>query len=69
MKKDLDVSMVVNLVYDETLINAIKLSVQKEVIPMNMGQTRWYSKPKSTENYVVALDPSMGTGGDYIPGI
>jgi hypothetical protein len=32
---------------------------------MNMGQTRWYSKLKSTESYVVALDPSMGTGGDY----
>ena len=32
---------------------------------MNMGQTRWYDKIKDTENYVVALDPSMGTGGDY----
>ena len=30
-----------------------------------MGQTRWYGDLKSTENYVVALDPSMGTGGDY----
>ena len=54
------------LVYDETLINAIKLSTIEGDTPlMNMGQTRWYSKLKSTENYVVALDPSMGTGGDY----
>jgi hypothetical protein len=54
------------LVYDETLINAIKLStIEGETPTMNMGQTRWYSKLKSTESYVVALDPSMGTGGDY----
>jgi hypothetical protein len=32
---------------------------------MNMGQTRWYAKPSPEENYAVALDPSMGTGGDY----
>jgi|TARA_X000000950_G_scaffold284123_1_gene386557 hypothetical protein len=54
------------LVYDETLINSIKLSSMEGKDPeMNMGQTRWYSKLKSTESYVVALDPSMGTGGDY----
>ena len=54
------------LVYDETLINSIKLSSMEGSDPqMNMGQTRWYSKLKSTESYVVALDPSMGTGGDY----
>ena len=54
------------LVYDETLINSIKLSTMEGSDPlMNMGQTRWYDKIKDTENYVVALDPSMGTGGDY----
>jgi hypothetical protein len=54
------------LVYDETLINSIKLSSMEGVEPMmNMGQTRWYSKPHAEENYAVALDPSMGTGGDY----
>ena len=54
------------LVYDETLINSIKLSTLEGKSPMmNMGQTRWYHKPVPTENYVVALDPSMGTGGDY----
>jgi hypothetical protein len=30
-----------------------------------MGQTRWYKKPSSQYTYVVALDPSMGTGGDF----
>jgi hypothetical protein len=30
-----------------------------------MGQTRWYKKPTSQFTYAVALDPSMGTGGDY----
>jgi hypothetical protein len=29
-----------------------------------MGQTRWYKKPSSEFTYAVALDPSMGTGGD-----
>ena len=54
------------LVYDETLINSIKLSMLESATPkMNMGQTRWYEDIKSTENYVVALDPSMGTGGDF----
>jgi len=31
---------------------------------LNMGQTRWYKKPTSQYTYAVALDPSMGTGGD-----
>jgi len=31
---------------------------------INMGQTRWYKKPKAGYTYAVALDPSMGTGGD-----
>ena len=30
-----------------------------------MGQTRWYKKPTAEYTYAVALDPSMGTGGDY----
>ena len=32
---------------------------------MNMVQTRWYGKPNGTNTYVVALDPAMGTGGDF----
>jgi hypothetical protein len=53
------------LVYDETLINAIKLASLEGNVPiLNMGQTRWYKKPSSQYSYVVALDPSMGTGGN-----
>jgi hypothetical protein len=53
------------LVYDETLINAIKLaSMEGETPMMNMGQTRWYKKPTANYTYCVALDPSMGTGGN-----
>ena len=54
------------LVYDETLINSIKLSSLEGIDPvMNMGQTRWYGKPNGSNTYVVALDPAMGTGGDF----
>ena len=53
------------LVFDETLINSIKLAIMEGVAPiLNMGQTRWYKKPTSQYTYAVALDPSMGTGGD-----
>lgn len=53
------------LVYDETLINSIKLASMTGASPLiNMGQTRWYKKPSSKYTYVVALDPSMGTGGN-----
>ena len=53
------------LVFDETLINSLKLAVMEGVAPMlNMGQTRWYKKPTAQYTYAVALDPSMGTGGD-----
>ena len=53
------------LVFDETLINSIKLSEMGGMTPtLNMGQTRWYKKPSPEYTYAVALDPSMGTGGD-----
>ena len=53
------------LVFDETLISSLKLAVMEGVAPMlNMGQTRWYKKPSPQYTYAVALDPSMGTGGD-----
>ena len=53
------------LVFDETLINSLKLATMEGVSPMlNMGQTRWYKKPTAQYTYAVALDPSMGTGGD-----
>jgi hypothetical protein len=54
------------LIFDETLINSVKLAELEGSEPkMTMGQTRWYKDidPKST--YLVSLDPSLGTGGDY----
>ena len=54
------------LVFDETLISSLKLVAMEAEKPiMNMGQTRWYKKLSKQCSYVVALDPSMGTGGDY----
>jgi len=54
------------LVFDETLINSIKLATMEGKSPtLNMGQTRWYKQPTPQHSYAVALDPSMGTGGDY----
>jgi hypothetical protein len=32
---------------------------------MKMGQARWFKKINPNNTYVVALDPSLGTGGDY----
>jgi hypothetical protein len=32
---------------------------------MKMGQVRWYKKPEPGHIYLAALDPSLGTGGDY----
>jgi len=53
------------LVFDETLINSLKLAVMEGVNPkLNMGQVRWYKTPTADKNYTVALDPAMGTGGD-----
>jgi hypothetical protein len=54
------------LVFDETLIDSIWLSnaLTKDPI-MNMGQVRWYDKLNKTSTYAVALDPAIGTGGDY----
>ena len=54
------------LVFDETLINSIKLATMEGKSPiLNMGQTRWYKKPTGDNTYCVSLDPSMGTGGNY----
>jgi hypothetical protein len=54
------------LVYDETLINSIKLASMEGNDPIeNMGQIRWYKKLDPTQTYTVSLDPAMGTGGDY----
>lgn len=53
------------LIFDETLINSITLAEMGGIEPMyRTGQVRWYKKPTKGHVYVVALDPSLGTGGD-----
>jgi len=53
------------IINDETLISASKLLDLQGHEPLyKTGQVRWYSRPKADRIYVVALDPSLGTGGD-----
>jgi hypothetical protein len=53
------------LVFDETLINSICLAGLEGDEPfMKMGQARWYKKINPMSTYLLALDPSLGTGGD-----
>jgi len=54
------------LIYDETLINSVKLAEMEGKDPiLSMGQTRWYKEVDPRCSYIVSLDPSLGTGGDY----
>lgn len=53
------------IINDETLIAPTKLLELQGHEPMyKIGQVRWYQRPKEGRTYVVALDPSLGTGGD-----
>ena len=53
------------IINDETLIAPAKLLDLQGHEPMyKTGQVRWYQKPREGRSYVVALDPSLGTGGD-----
>ena len=53
------------IINDETLIAPAKLIDLIGHEPLQRtGQVRWYGKPKKDRIYVVALDPSLGTGGD-----
>jgi hypothetical protein len=54
------------LVFDETLVTSLKLSEMLGREPMlKTGQVRWFKKPQAGNLYIVALDPCLGTGGDY----
>jgi|TARA_R110000796_G_scaffold132393_1_gene247846 hypothetical protein len=54
------------LIYDETLIKATKLVDLEGVEPTERhGHVRWYKKVQKGKAYIFALDPSLGTGGDY----
>lgn len=53
------------IAFDETLIDSIKLTQMESQDPFaKMGQVRWYRPVKKDHIYMVALDPSLGTGGD-----
>jgi hypothetical protein len=53
------------IIFDETLINPLNLIEMSGIDPISkQGQIRWYDKPKKGNIYLVALDPSLGTGGD-----
>lgn len=52
--------------FEETLINSSYLSKITPEAPLRVdGHVRWYSEIDPKLTYVVALDPSMGTGGDF----
>ena len=54
------------IIADETLINASTLFELEGIEPIErMGQIRWYEKPVKGHVYIVGLDPSLGTGGDF----
>ena len=53
------------VINDETLIDSrVLASLRPKDVLQNQGQVRWYSKPQKGHNYLIALDPSLGTGGD-----
>jgi len=53
------------LIFDETLINSFCLAQLEGADPVyKQGQVRWYQKPRPGHQYLVGLDPSLGTGGD-----
>ena len=53
------------IIWDETLINPSHLVEMAGIDPLErQGQVRWYKRPDPSKTYLVALDPSLGTGGD-----
>lgn len=51
---------------DETLINPLTLTRLTGRQPVYFtGTVRWYFEPEPNKTFLVALDPSLGTGGDY----
>lgn len=53
------------IIDEETLIAPAKLFDLKGVDPLyRTGQVRWYKRPEPNKMYIVAHDPSLGTGSD-----
>jgi hypothetical protein len=54
------------IIADETLIAPTTLIDLEGSEPIfRQGQVRWYKQPEKDKIYTVALDPAVGTGGDY----
>ena len=61
-RREMDCEFIID---EETLIAPAKLFELAGHEPLyRTGQVRWYQRPKKDRIYVVALDPSLGTGGD-----
>lgn len=61
-RREMDCEFIIN---DETLIAPAKLIELAGHEPVyRIGQVRWFQQPRAGRIYVVALDPSLGTGGD-----
>jgi hypothetical protein len=61
-RREINCEFIIN---DETLIAPTKLLDLKGTEPaFRTGQVRWYQQPQPGKIYTVALDPSLGTGGD-----
>ena len=53
------------IAFDETLVSSLKLAMMEAKDAWAMqGQVRWYRPLKTGNLYLIALDPSLGTGGD-----
>jgi hypothetical protein len=53
------------IAFDETLVDSIKLAaMQPKEHVSKLGQVRWFKPVIPGNIYLVALDPSLGTGGD-----
>jgi hypothetical protein len=62
-RREMECEFIIN---DETLINPVHLVEMSGIDPVEkQGQVRWYKRPEAGKTYVVGLDPSLGTGGDY----
>ena len=61
-RREMNCEFIIN---DETLIAPAKLLDLQGHEPLyKTGQVRWFQRPRADRIYVVALDPSLGTGGD-----
>lgn len=61
-RREMDCEFIID---EETLINSITLLDLSGIEPIyRQGQVRWYDQPKKNMTYIIALDPSLGTGGD-----